>query len=852
MADVGINITVREDGSLEVKKLGKELDELSKEGKEAGKDLDRLGKEGKDAGKDLSKLGKEGKDAGKDLDRLGKESRRTGKDIDRLGKEGKDAGKDLDRLGKEGKDAGKDLSRLGKESRRTGKDIDVGMKKAKASTEALTASMGLLKIGITAITGTLGIGLLIRGIEGATTASNDFEASLLGVTSVAKAFNISAMDATDAAKELASDGLISVADAATSLKNLLARGFGLDEAIKLLNAFKDSGAFGRQAALSLGQAIRGATEGLKNENSILVDNAGITKNVSEIWKDYAKSINVGVGSLTKAQKRQAELNGILEEARPFLGDAARLTETYQGQTLALNASILKLNDTIGTQLKTVLAGAVESLNDTTESMTSFLKSTLLVQKVAIGFRTTFKQLNPLTLIDQYQRSVDAINRLLDSLGLLDEAQPTPFTQSFIQVNELRESLVSINALIAELGQGGVSGGELPVITGLIQTSANVQLELQAKINEARVSSGLAEIDFTKKKNEEILKSDTLTSKQREAALKQRATLAFEQVTLIANSQTDLDLKDSILQKVAIAKFKQTTNDKVAIEQFTNNLLFEARIAADQRQIDQAVAADQQERDRVVSLAEFKRKKLEDGAKQEIKGQRIVTAARRKFLEDQKRTEDQLAQDRISTASFIANSALAQNKKFFNISKAANIATATMDGIGAVQKAWNAAPPPFNIPLVALVGAATAANVQKIASAKFGGAGAKASTGGGGGGGGRSPKARAIQGLEFERQTIQARAIEDPRARQFELDQIELERFRIKAKGDEELIALKERNLELERNLLLQEKGRVASLTREPQQFTFIISDGNTQRVVTDPEEIQAASNGLVKLQKDSF
>ena len=40
----------------------------------------------------------------------------------------------------------------------------------------------------------------------------------------------------------------------------------------------------------MGEAIKSAAEGIKNENSILVDNAGVTKNLSVIWDEYAASI----------------------------------------------------------------------------------------------------------------------------------------------------------------------------------------------------------------------------------------------------------------------------------------------------------------------------------------------------------------------------------------------------------------------------------------------------------------------------------------------------------------------------------------------------------------------------------
>ena len=66
------------------------------------------------------------------------------------------------------------------------------------------------------------------------------------------------------------------------------RGYSIDQIEQTMIALKDSSAFGRQASLSLGDAVQSATEGLKNENSIIVDNAGVTKNVAKMWEDYAK------------------------------------------------------------------------------------------------------------------------------------------------------------------------------------------------------------------------------------------------------------------------------------------------------------------------------------------------------------------------------------------------------------------------------------------------------------------------------------------------------------------------------------------------------------------------------------
>lgn len=111
---------------------------------------------------------------------------------------------------------------------------------------------------------------LVLEVKKATKEHVEFTNAMIGLRSIAEGTGQDLDKTTKAAEELASDGLMSVADAATGLKNLLLAGFGLDEAIVLMERFKDSAAFGRQGALSFGQAIVSATEGIKNGNSILV------------------------------------------------------------------------------------------------------------------------------------------------------------------------------------------------------------------------------------------------------------------------------------------------------------------------------------------------------------------------------------------------------------------------------------------------------------------------------------------------------------------------------------------------------------------------------------------------------
>lgn len=198
---------------------------------------------------------------------------------------------------------------------------------------------------------------LVTGFKESIDAANRLDAGLIGLSSVAKAFGGDADDAKRAAQALAADGLLSVGEAATGLKNLLASGFNLDQAIVLMNRFKDSSAFGRQAALSLGQAVTSATEGIKNGNSILVDNAGVTKNLSIILREAGFAETDLSRASTDATVRMALFKGLLKETNPQLGDAARYLETAAGKQAQFHAQVEITQQKLGKALQPALAAA---------------------------------------------------------------------------------------------------------------------------------------------------------------------------------------------------------------------------------------------------------------------------------------------------------------------------------------------------------------------------------------------------------------------------------------------------------------------------------------------------------------
>lgn len=225
-----------------------------------------------------------------------------------------------------------------------------------------TSAADALKQALSAVWGVVQTGAGVVG--SAVAASQRYTNAFMGLRSVAAAFGVAQQEAKQAAIDLSKDGLMTVSESAEGLKNLLATGFELPKAINLMNAFKDSSAFGRQGMLEFGQAVVGATQGIKNQMSQMVDNSGVTKNLSMILKEQGFAISDLARVTTDATVRNALYNGLMKETQRNLGDAARLSETYTGQVSRLNTSYQTLLATWGSSIteNAAVATAIKFVN----------------------------------------------------------------------------------------------------------------------------------------------------------------------------------------------------------------------------------------------------------------------------------------------------------------------------------------------------------------------------------------------------------------------------------------------------------------------------------------------------------
>ena len=211
-------------------------------------------------------------------------------------------------------------------------------------------------------------------LAGTVKESQELELALKGLTSIAEGMGHDVDAAKQAAIELASDGLMTVKEAAQGLKNLLLAGYGLPQAIDLMMRFKDSAAFGRQGALEFGEAVVGATEGVKNFLPRLVDNAGVTKNLIDMYKDYAKQLGTTADKLTEQQKLQAIYNGVMEETRYMVGNAQLLVDSLSGAMSQLGVQIKLAKAALGDALTPAIITVVQAMQPLAEYTGDLIKA----------------------------------------------------------------------------------------------------------------------------------------------------------------------------------------------------------------------------------------------------------------------------------------------------------------------------------------------------------------------------------------------------------------------------------------------------------------------------------------------
>lgn len=279
--------------------------------------------------------------------------------------------------------------------------------------------------------------------------ASETQSAWMGLSSILNGQKKSFGEANRFIQDYISDGLVPLNNAVTAYKNLAARGYSTEQIEKTMTALKDAAAFGRQASYSYGDAISTATEGLKNENSILVDNAGVTKNVAKMWDDYAKSIGTTSNALTQQQKIEAEVNGIMEETKWQTGDAAKYATTFAGRVAKLSATFTSLKTEIGNVIIPILNLFIPAIQTALDALLKFL-GLLKTAMASIGL-----EMPDVTSLGGVTAGATEAAEAIDNTGTAAEKAAKKVKKAFASYDEIN---VLSKSSASDTGTGGSSAG----------------------------------------------------------------------------------------------------------------------------------------------------------------------------------------------------------------------------------------------------------------------------------------------------------------------------------------------------------------------------------------------------------
>ena len=204
--------------------------------------------------------------------------------------------------------------------------------------------------------------------------ATEAEKGLNSLAREARVNNISGDRAIETVRnlDLVRNGILSVSSAARSVKLALRIGMNFDEAIKAVRNMTEIALENKQSALTVNEAVVHAFEGFKQELSTLADAAGVTKNISVIYKEFAQSIGKTEKALTRREKSLAISHELQAEATRSAGSLDDSYKTLSGSIDRTRGSFQIFEQMLGTALTPTLRAVFDSMTRIITKVTEWI------------------------------------------------------------------------------------------------------------------------------------------------------------------------------------------------------------------------------------------------------------------------------------------------------------------------------------------------------------------------------------------------------------------------------------------------------------------------------------------------
>ncbi len=393
-------------------------------------------------------------------------------------------------------------------------EVNKNLQDVKKSSQEV--EVALPKVGFAAMGAFITVAAAVKkGVD----SFNKAEMALKGLASQMEYVGESTSKALEIVSEKTADNLLSKTDASEAIKNLTIYGFSLEQTSRLLDRLKDSAAYNRQSQYTLSEAVKVTTEGIRNENSVLSDAAGVTKNIAKMQEEYAKSIGVTYNELTQAQKVQAIYNGIMKETEAVVGNAANASDSLSSATNELSTALGESFTILGKSLAPMLKDGVGLFADLARAMndvgrenealvagtTTFVGALTLASSAKIALTSNSEKL---------ATALKAVKASFTGIPLVVGLVVTAFAVAYTSSKKLAEELQTLNEEIEankKLLREGATAENIDMFKGMDKTAEQLKLkltelrqeyeELQKQANENTFSqSQFGDLKFVKQDN----------------------------------------------------------------------------------------------------------------------------------------------------------------------------------------------------------------------------------------------------------------------------------------------------------------------------------------------------------------
>lgn len=447
--------------------------------------------------------------------------------------------------------------------------------------------------------------------------------------------------------------------------------------------------------------IRAFTSALTGERESL-KTLGIVINEVDVRQE---ALNLGLvrsgQQLSKTAKAQATYSLLLKNTEDAQGDLLRTQDSFANQLKTLQASTRELGVNFG---KIILPAATKLVSVMNSLVGSFSSMSIATQQNIVTIAGLVAVVGPLTF-------------LMGNMITLGIAIAKTFT--ILSAFRLFGLVTSVGILAKNVGL---------VYTSLLAV-AGIGAAAFAGWNVGRLIGEMTGLDNQMQKL--LLKLDLFGQKSNKARLKEEERLNAEAV---ARNAEFLEKRKLLQSELADRQKHEEDIKDLSQETFNflrenNEELKELAAADNAQEIEQIKAKWQEQRDALISHLNLQMQILQDnGSLETAEREKIesqIFEIKQKFLKLEEQAEKKKTkQDKKTLAQRLANLQEFSGETISILrqagvqTKALEITNAVIQQGGAIMKAWNSKPFPYNLPAVALTTAQTGLILSQISSAEF--------------------------------------------------------------------------------------------------------------------------------------